>query len=356
MPIQWTTFFYPEKEITQGELDSLMVGAGILERDGHAIKRDETGWCGWPTVYTEKAGAPCFYILSNYNCGWPNWMVDCITANFSGVVIERLNKDGERLSVEILGESDDKGARFIRLMEWELKEAVGILERKLKKVKELAARGANFLHEYYDVHSYLLKAQTLLDSIELYWDEHDPEKSKRDDKRDLQVGWIRHELETLMEARIAQSEPVDGPDLIEGLVRWEWNKKTGWMIGDKSVEALCQELAGKQISLILVVDGKPANEQEPKAVEWKTCPDCKDNPNPHCPVCMDLTFKPTAVRRAIFDEPQQHVLITPETCEDCKKDPGRNCLVCDGGLGICAKCGKGESELSEPCTPKEQPK
>ena len=44
-----------------------------------------------------------------------------------------------------------------------------------------------------------------------------------------------------------------------------------------------------------------------------------------------------------------HSLMTPADC-DCGGYTGR-CNICDGGLGLCKRCGKGEVELSEPCTP-----
>lgn len=53
----------------------------------------------------------------------------------------------------------------------------------------------------------------------------------------------------------------------------------------------------------------------------------------------------------IATEAQQHVIITPETCH-CNKMSDESCNVCDGGLAICAICGKAEIELDGLCLPR----
>lgn len=46
-----------------------------------------------------------------------------------------------------------------------------------------------------------------------------------------------------------------------------------------------------------------------------------------------------------------HILLTPETCDISHDD--RQCPVCDGGLAVCANCGKYEAGLDDPiCRPK----
>jgi hypothetical protein len=47
-----------------------------------------------------------------------------------------------------------------------------------------------------------------------------------------------------------------------------------------------------------------------------------------------------------------HILLTRATCDCDKHDDNRQCPVCDWGLGVCAKCGKAESQLDEPCEPR----
>ena len=44
-----------------------------------------------------------------------------------------------------------------------------------------------------------------------------------------------------------------------------------------------------------------------------------------------------------------HVLLTPKTCGCSKFNDDGRCPVCDWGLGVCAKCGAGESELDGLC-------
>lgn len=44
-----------------------------------------------------------------------------------------------------------------------------------------------------------------------------------------------------------------------------------------------------------------------------------------------------------------HVLYNAKTCPcDCYSDA--SCNICDGGLAVCAACGKAEVELSQPCS------
>lgn len=53
----------------------------------------------------------------------------------------------------------------------------------------------------------------------------------------------------------------------------------------------------------------------------------------------------------IATEAQQHIIITPATCP-CNKMSDESCNVCDGGLAICAVCGKAEIELDDLCLPR----
>lgn len=50
-----------------------------------------------------------------------------------------------------------------------------------------------------------------------------------------------------------------------------------------------------------------------------------------------------------------HVILTPKDC-GCIKDTDYSCPICDGGLAVCAVCGKAEVELDQPCTPREKRK
>lgn len=47
----------------------------------------------------------------------------------------------------------------------------------------------------------------------------------------------------------------------------------------------------------------------------------------------------------------KHKIILPKEC-DCSWDDLNDCPTCDMSLNVCKHCGKAESELDQPCTPK----
>jgi len=49
----------------------------------------------------------------------------------------------------------------------------------------------------------------------------------------------------------------------------------------------------------------------------------------------------------VDESPRKHVLLTRETCTFTHYED-RQCPVCDGGLAVCANCGKAEIELDDP--------
>lgn len=68
-----------------------------------------------------------------------------------------------------------------------------------------------------------------------------------------------------------------------------------------------------------------------------------------CYYCSDTPPKAApATSPALQSTPTGHILLTPQTCP-CDKLSDQSCNVCDGGLAICSKCGKAESELNQSC-------
>lgn len=111
---------------------------------------------------------------------------------------------------------------------------------------------------------------------------------------------------------ISQLESLLAPSAVKG----EDEKCAGCGHNNVGYDGLCKELV-------------PLIDKEPHGS--KLC----DHP------CVNFGLK--SVRQS-----NTHVLLTPETCTIIHYED-RQCPVCDGGLAVCAICGKFEAGLDEPC-------